>query len=288
MEPAMQATRTAVMAAWEAASLPPKKAHGFVGGYTGADWPDEYDLLREAVEGMQLADAVTIVNDSIAALRGGTHQPYGAILVAGTGANCAVRAPDGHEFIYHYYHDDDLQGGSALGRAALKAIFRAETGRPPQTSLKAPVLALFEITNVDALMRGLVEGHLSENRIPEIAPLVFAEASKGDPAANAIVTHFATGCAELLVNALQQLNMADLAVEIVISGGVFKSDSRLLRDTLFQQVHKVVPGAVYVDARYEPVVGATILALERYGGGLDEKTQSNLERTAQEWRLIRV
>lgn len=287
MEAAMDATSTAVQAACAVASLPARKADGFVGGYTGADWPDEYHLLHKAVDKLGLAKQVTIVNDSIAAMRGGTHQPYGAILVAGTGANCAVRAPDGREFIYHYYHDNDLQGGSALGQAALKAIFRAETGRPPQTSLKSPVLTLFGLPNVDALMRDLVEGHIPQNRVPEIAPLIFEEARKEDLAACAIVTHFATGCAELLVNGLARLGMTGLAVEIVISGGVFKSDSRLLRKTLFQEVQRVVPGATFIEARYEPVVGAAILALEQYGTGFDSQVQSNLERTAQEWNLIR-
>ena len=59
---------------------------------------------------------VFIVNDSIAALRGGTEKPYGAILVAGSGANCAVLAPDGRQFIYHYYHDNDFKVGLLSAR----------------------------------------------------------------------------------------------------------------------------------------------------------------------------
>lgn len=288
MQAAMQATQTAIQKAWEAAGLPLEEAGGFVGGYTGADWPDEYDLLREAVEELNVAAQVAIVNDCIAALRGGTHQAYGAILVAGTGANCALRAPNGSEFIYHYYHDDDLQGGSALGRAALKAIYRAETGRPPQTSLKESVLALFGLDNVDALMRGLMEGKLPEERVPQIAPLLFAEAGQGDAAAIAIVTHFAKGCAELLTNGLKRLEMTKLEVEIVISGGIFKSNSHLLRSTLFREVQMAAPGAVFVDAHYEPVVGAAILALERYGNGFDTQVRSHIEQTARAWGLIRV
>jgi hypothetical protein len=54
-----------------------------------------------------------IVNDSIAAL-GRNTKAYGAILVAGTGANCAVLAPDGRTFIYHCYHDSNLQIGAAI------------------------------------------------------------------------------------------------------------------------------------------------------------------------------
>jgi N-acetylglucosamine kinase-like BadF-type ATPase len=265
-----------------------EKAVDLVGGYTGADWDDEYVLLREAVEELELAERVTIVNDSIAALRGGTAQPYGAILVAGSGANCAVRAPDGREFIYHYYHDSDLQGGSALGRAALNAIYRAETGRPPQTSLRERVLSLFDLPDVNALMRGRVEGRISAESVLEIAPLVFEEAAKGDQAAINIITHFGVGCAELLVNAIKRLEMTSLKVEIVLSGGIFKAKSSLLREILTRDVTREVPLAKFIEAHYEPVVGSALLALEKHGVKMDDATQKNIEKSALDLSLLRL
>jgi N-acetylglucosamine kinase-like BadF-type ATPase len=288
MEAAMQATHSAASSALAQAGISTGKAELFVGGYTGADWPDEYGLLRNAVEGLNLAERYIIVNDSIVAMRGGTGHPYGAILVAGTGANCAVLAPDGREFIYHYYHDAHLQGGSSIGEAALTAIFRARTGRPPQTSLSARVLGHFDLPDVDSLMRNLVEGGIPGNRVSEIAPLVFDEAEKGDLAAQKILTNFGEGCAELLVNGLRQLDMVDLAVEIVLSGGVFKAKSPLLRETLRAAVTRDVPGATLVEAHYEPVVGAALLALEKAGIQIDASLRSNLERTAQEFGLVRA
>jgi N-acetylglucosamine kinase-like BadF-type ATPase len=288
MAAAMQATRIAIQEALDQAGIQSGQAEVYVGGHTGADWDDEYDLLRDEVHELEVASQVTIVNDSIAALRGGTEQPYGAILVAGSGANCAVRAPDGCEFIYHYYHDNDLQGGSALGQAALNAIYRAETGRPPQTSLRERVLCLFGLPDVDALMRNLVEGGIPGERIPEIAPLVFEEAENQDRAAREILTHFGEGCAELLTNGLSRLGMTTLEVEIVLSGGIFKAKSNLLREILTREVRKHVPQARFVEARYEPCVGATLLALEKAGVRLDSTLKANLERTAREFNLIRI
>jgi N-acetylglucosamine kinase-like BadF-type ATPase len=288
MDAAMQATRLAVENALASASVQSGIAMGFVGGYTGADWDDEYVLLREAVEGLGLAERVTIVNDSIAALRGGTAQPYGAILVAGSGANCAVRAPNGREYIYHYYHDSELQGGGALGRAALNAIYRAETGRPPQTSLRKRVLTHFKLPDVDALMRNLVEGMIPNDRVIEIAPFVFEEAGRGDAAAMKVVTHFGEGCAELLTNGLKRLGMVHLELEIVLSGGIFKAKSPLLRLILEGEVHRKVPEAVFVEARYEPVVGAALLALEVQGIKTNAALQANIERSVQALSLLRV
>jgi len=287
LEVAMNATRSAVQAALDQAGLPGGKAQIYAGGHTGADWPDEYDLLRNGVESLSLAKEVLILNDSIVALRGGTQKPYGAILVAGTGANCAVLAPDGEEFIYHYYHDSHLQGGSAIGRAALNAIFRAETRRPPQTSLCGRVLVLFGLPDVDSLMRSLIEGKISENRIPDIAPIVFDEAEKGDLAARNIVTDFGEGCAELLTSGLQRLGMTHLDVEIVLSGGIFKARSPLLRGTLEKDILKIAPKSRLVEARYEPVVGAVLYALEKMGVNLDPVIQANIEGSAQKLSLLR-
>lgn len=287
MEVAMSATQAAVQAALDQVDLPAGRAEAYAGGHTGADWADEYDLLRTAVRGLNLAKRVRIVNDSIIALRGGTEQPYGAILVAGTGANCALRAPDGREFIYHYYHDDALQGGDAIGRAAVKAIFRAETGRPPQTTLRSRVLAYFNLPDVDTLMRDLVEERLSTDRLLEIAPLVFAEAARGDQAAGQILTAFGEGCAELLINGLQRLEMSTLEVEVVLSGGIFKSQNPIIQEIIAAQLKRHTPKAHIVLARYEPVVGAVLLALEEADIMVTAEIKANIDQSARALGLIR-
>jgi hypothetical protein len=82
--------------------------------------------------------------------------------------------------------------------------------------------------------------------------------------------------------------MADLDVEIVLSGGVFKAKSPLLREILARDVNREVPHAKFIEARYEPVVGAALLALEKEGINLDAKIKSNVERSARVLNLIRL
>jgi N-acetylglucosamine kinase-like BadF-type ATPase len=284
----MKAAKEACLAALTQADLKPVQVISVYGGFTGVDWPDEYGLFEENVRGLGLCDNVHITNDSIIALRGGTENSYGAILVAGTGANCAVRAPDGRVFIYHYYHEDELQGGGALGRHALRTIFRAHVGLEPPTSLSRRVLAFYGLRNVDELKRGIVEERIASDTIKELAPIIFEEAFRGDQAAACILRHFGEGCAAEVVNGLSRLNMLDLDVEVVLSGSIFKGIGPLLIDVLTASIHMAAPKARLVNARFEPVVGAALLGLEDANIQINESIKENIEKTANQLKLIRT
>jgi len=285
MERAMQAVRQAVASAREKAGLIKSPARLLFAGMTGADWPEEYHLLQSALLGLGESQQVRVVNDSIIALRGGTSRPYGVILIAGTGGNCAVRAPSGKEWIYHYYQEPDLQGGGALGTRALIAVFRSFTGRELETLLTPLVLAHYGLNTVDDLCRRYYAGRLE--RVSDLAPLVFRAASSGDSVAENILRSFGEGYVELAVAAMRRLGILDLEVEVVLSGSVFKGESPLLIHTIERGILAVAPRARLVNARYEPLVGAVILGLEALGVPLSETIHAHLEDSARSWELLR-
>jgi N-acetylglucosamine kinase-like BadF-type ATPase len=288
MAQAMHTIQTAAQIALDQAGVGAQDIVALFCGLTGADWPDEYELLHENVMKLGLGQKVWIKNDTIVALRGGTLADYGAIVIAGTGSNCAIRSPRGEEFIYHFYHDYELQGGIALGRRALNAIYRAETGRSPATLLKGWVLDMFDVASVDDLLRANVEGRLGKDRIKHIAPLVFQAACEGDWAAGQILRAFGEGLAELVTAGLRRFEMTALDVEVVLSGNIFKGRGSLLQEVMLASIHMVAPRARLVNARYEPVVGALLLGLEVSGIAIDEQARQNIERTCQDLGLIRV
>lgn len=259
-----------------------------VSGMTGADWPDEYIMLSESIQSLNIAKKILIKNDCIIALRGGTSAHYGAILIAGTGANCAVKAPDGREFIYHYYHDDRLQGGIALGRAALQKIYRAETWREPDTSLKPIILKHFGIATVDELLRAEVENKLSIDQVIQIAPCVFEAANKGDLVSISILKEFGVGMAELVTAAFRHFDMTELDVEVVLSGSIFKGPGTLLSEVILSELGRVIPKVRLVNARYEPVVGAYLMGLDELGIEINHQVMEKVETTAQKLGLIRI
>jgi N-acetylglucosamine kinase-like BadF-type ATPase len=287
MEAAMSAIRETAWAALGQAGITPREVNCLFAGLTGADWPDEYSLLQDNLLRLGLCEQVHVTNDSMIALRGGTDQPYGAVLIAGSGGNCAIRSPSGQEFIYAYYHDADLQGGHALGRRVLSAIYRAETGREVETSLAERVLEFYGLSNVDALLRCDVERRLSPD-IKELAPLLFEEAYRGDAAAAKIVRSFAEGCAGLVAAGLRRFGMTGMELEVVLSGSVFKARGPLLIETMAACIHQAAPRARLVNARYEPVAGALLLGLEWLGIPMDARIRSNLHHSAKLYHLIRI
>ena len=256
-------------------------------GMTGADWPDEYTLLADALRATGICQQVTVHNDAIIAMRGGTQAAYGAILVAGSGANCGGRSPEGEEYLLGYYVEDDLQGGTALGGKTLWAIYRSAVGLEPPTSLTGNVLAFLGYKNVDELRRAQVEGRLPWSKKKDLAPLLFEAASEGDETAKKILREFGEGCAGLVVAVLQHLKMDQMDVEVVLSGSILKGKGPLLVDALATSIHADAPQAHLVQARYEPVVGAALLGLEDCRIRIDEAVRDHIERSALQLKLVR-
>lgn len=286
LERAMQTVREASEIALFEAKLIPDQLDIFFAGLTGADWPEEYDLLKSGLQQLPLSPSnVHVVNDAIIAMRAGTHQHYGVILIAGTMGNCAVRSPNGEEFIYQYYCEPELQGGVALATRALITIFRSHTGREEETLLTRLILDYYRLNSVDELCKRYFAGRLEPLSV--LAPLVFKAAAKSDVPASNIIIAFGEGYAEMAVAALRRMNMLDMEVEIVLSGSIFTNRGRLLLDTIWTSIHNSAPKARLVNARFEPLVGAVMLGLESVGEKMEGQTLSNLEESAHRFHLER-
>ena len=81
----------------------------------GADWPEDFDLLRRAIpELVGLPQAPLVVNDAIAPIRAGTADGAGVSVVCGTFGTTAARNRDGHT--YHVGFWPDRTGARGLGQ----------------------------------------------------------------------------------------------------------------------------------------------------------------------------
>jgi N-acetylglucosamine kinase-like BadF-type ATPase len=115
---------------------------------------------------------------------------------------------------------------------------------------------------------------MSDRRLEELAPLVFEVAGEGDAVARAIVDRLADELAAMAAAIARQLRVASREVDVVLTGGVFRTTDRAFYERLEAGVHEAMPGARIARLRDRPVLGAALLGLDLLGvkrGGAAER-----------------
>ncbi len=244
----------------------------------GADWPEDHERRHAYLSTQVLARRAVVKNDSFGGLRAGTSQPYGVVIAAGTGINAAAIAPDGREWAFGYYVDDG--GGSSIAEAAIQAVLRADDGRGRPTALTVAVLEHLGYATPEAMLRARVAGELDHARVHSLCPLVFRVADAGDDVAAGLIVEEGLALAEYATALIRRFDMARLAFDVVLAGSVFKGQGPLLVDTVTQAIHRLAPRARIVRARFEPAVGAVLLAYDALGIPVSEGMYAKLAETA--------
>src|SRR5258708_35518738 len=83
------------------------------GSMAGADWPEDFELIRCELEARGLRQNVSIYNDAFGALRAGTHDGFGVAVACGTGTATGARAPHGR--LWHNSYWPAAPGGPGAG-----------------------------------------------------------------------------------------------------------------------------------------------------------------------------
>ncbi len=242
----------------------------------GADWPEDFELLHAAMQERGFGRTITVVNDALGGLRAGSPDGNGVVVACGTGAALAARSPDGK--IWHASFWQEPHGGHDMGNKMLRAVYRAELGIDPPTALTQRVLAHFDAPNVEAVLH-LLTGRLTPQPATRIAQLVRAlldEAENRDPTAYRIVTTHGAMLGDYALACARQVGIEGTPFTLVLTGGVLRHPSRLLTDALVAQVRTTSPDVQIVNSRFEPAIGAVLLAFEAAGIAVDDHLLANL------------
>jgi len=236
-------------------------------GLAGADFPEDFEMLRAAMEQLGLARSVIIENDAIIGMRAGSRRGYGAAVVMGAGAKAVGRAPDGTEVRLpgEGYEFGDWGGGGAVASEILHRVFRAYDGRGAPTMLLEMVLKQLGVADMEELTRKLYRGEFHSAQRLSLAPLAFQAAARGDRVAAEIVQRIGEEAAISAAAVLRRLNLLDRPAEVVLIGGLFKGEGPLLMQALRSRLAEEAPLAVPVLLQHEPVVGAVLLAMDQLG-----------------------
>ena len=242
----------------------------------GADWTEDFDFLRHSFAGY--SEKLTIVNDAMGALRAGSPDGTGVVVACGTGAATGARSADGQ--IWHTSFWQEPQGAYELGRKTIRTVYRAQLGVEAQTSLTPRVLDFFGKQTVEELLHLFTarsQPHPDGILVAKLARILLDEASNGDVAAQRIVQTHGAALGDYALAAARQVKIENSPFPLVLAGGVFRHSGRLLADALIERVRSVSPQAQPIFSRFEPVMGALLLAYESLGLTVNQSLLENLE-----------
>ncbi|GHF43789.1 N-acetylglucosamine kinase-like BadF-type ATPase [Deinococcus metalli] len=274
---ALESLEHAVTAALDHAGLRGRLLRAAVLSASGADWPEDFALLRGAMAHRGWAAQMDVVNDAVGALRAGSVDGLGVAVVCGTSSGTAARAPGGP--VWHSSFWQEPEGAEDLARQALRAVYRAHLGIDPPTTLRARALALFGVPDVAALMHR-VTGRTQE---PVLQPGRFAralldEADAGDATSRRIAVRHGEALGDYALAAARQVGLHG-GYRLVTTGGVMRHPSALLRGALVRQVQAGHPDVTWQAGALEPVCGAALLAAELHGPPVTAEQYATLAAT---------
>ncbi len=278
-EAALDEISQAVTEALAEASATPADLAASVFSMAGADWPEDVDFLTRGLIRRGLGRRIRVVNDAIGALRAGTPDGIGVSITCGTGIAIGARNVDGRE--WYSGHWAVAFGGAELGERALHAVYEAHLGLGPATSLTEGLLVFFEAAHVEEVLhrctaRGTDRHWMQQARL---APILLDAATSGDKVACAIVHEAGERNANVALIAARAVGLARPPVRFVLSGGVIRHSSGLLKHVIQRRIETEIPGVEVVHNPPEPVVGAVLLAADCLGPTPDEKLRERLVST---------
>ncbi len=245
-------------------------------GLAGVDWPSDVPRMNGVIAQLGLGCDHELVNDSIVALRAGTSDRHGVVLVAGTGAVAAGvnRAGDAFRTLGQGVMLGDVGSASDVSDAAVRAVADAYVGRGPQTSLTELLCSLAGCHSAEEFLEQYSRG-IEPPRTA--APTVLRAAEAGDAVAVRIVRWAGSSLGETAVVIARRLDMLADEFDVVLAGGLFRGASTLLEQAVQDALGPHVPGARLVRLEPPPVVGAVLMALEQYGVELTPAQRRSLD-----------
>ena len=234
-----------------------------------ADLAVEEVELQAAIEARGWSRSVHVRNDTFALLRAGVDEPRGVAVVCGAGINCVGMLPDGRTARFPAIGkiSGDWGGGGGLADEALWWAARAEDGRGQPTALSRALPAHFGLETMYALIEALHLGRIPAAGRHELTPVLFRVSAAGDPVARSLVHRQAEEVVALATVALGRLELLDEETPVILGGSVLAARHPELDGRIAELLAVRAPKAVVGVVTSPPVLGAGLLALDRWGGG---------------------
>jgi glucosamine kinase len=246
-------------------------------GVAGTDRPSGAEALRGRLSGLDWG-RLSIVSDAAVALAGATGCRPGVVVVSGTGSVAygengeGMRARAGG----WGWRLGDEGSGYSIGNGALIASLRAIDGRGPKTSLTGKVMKALGLGDIAGLVDLIYSGGMRNTEVASLTPLVGEAAEEGDAVARRILEEAGEELGLAASAVAGRLGMKD-GFTVALTGGAFNLAP--VREALGRRLGKAHPGCRMIEPRFEPDIGAALLALKGLGVEIDEGLLRRVERS---------
>ncbi len=257
---ALQSIATAIEEALGAANIARDAVSSWGFGLAGISGPAEKARWRAALEPIYIGD-LAVDEDVAAAWAGALGEENliagGAVLIAGTGANCFGQNANGERRRVDGWGPllGDRGSGYWLGESAIRAAIAGCDGAAPPTSLQNALLKHFEVENVEDLVGVVYAADFRRDRIAAFVPHVIESARAGDAVAADLLKQSGHQLGQTARAVLEPLKLNKLA----LTGGLLQNSPEIraaLQTALGGEIELAQPC-------FEAVVGAAFLpALE--------------------------
>jgi N-acetylglucosamine kinase-like BadF-type ATPase len=264
IEAAAGAIRSCVREALNSAGVGPDAIEASIIAIAGMDFPMDPERLSGVPAALGLPEPWEIVNDAFAAMRAGTDQPFGVVVLAGNGSVVAGRGPAGENSrslgLGPMFGDSGSE--TDISHAAVTAVAEAFTGRGPQTALTDQMCVAAGVGSPIEFLDGASRGRIDS---ASFASNVLRAAEEGDAVAAVLLTRAGGSLGDSAAHVVQRLHMQEAAFDLVLAGSMFQAETPLMVDALEARVRPVAPAARLRRLHAPPVVGAALMAIELSG-----------------------
>lgn len=274
---AVKAIQTSVSVACRRANASTKDLETIVMGLAAMDSPRDFLIGRKVAYLTGLGKRRIVKHDSMIALYAATLGRPGIVVNAGTGSFATgidahgrvIRAGGWGNII------DDEGSAYDIGKLGIRASLRALDGRERKTAIAKMLVTKFRLRTLENVVHEVHEKPMTVEEVSAICKLVAQAALRGDRAARSIFAHEGRVLARLVSTIAQRLDMTRSKPNVYCTGGVFKAGAIIL-NPFRRELRKSIPRFTIARARFEPVVGAFIMALKEEGVQARGRALANL------------
>lgn len=256
-------------------------------GLAAMDCPTDFVAGRTVARIAGVGKRHVVKHDSVIALYAATLGRPGIVVNAGTGSFAAgidrrgsiIRAGGWGNVV------DDEGSAYHIGKLAIRAALRSIDGREKETVLTRLLKRRFRLRELENIVYDIYSRPITVDELSTVSELVGKAASMGDRVARGIFEYEGRVLANLVAAIARRLGMTGSKPDVYCIGGVFNAGNVLL-GPFRQELHRSIPRFVIRRPRFEPVVGAFILALRERGKMVHGHTLANLNDSCARLSLL--